>query len=141
MTLRLVFNPADSPLVADSAGHMIGGSDWGTVESLDPVSSDALSTGLLQEVDEPDDVAALDQRPDVNRAFKDAVKRHKDRKDKTEKAKKLDKDQLMELADVHLGEDEKPPHKDELVELVATSDVQIPDPPKSSGRGRSSKES
>lgn len=131
MTLRLVYNPTDTPLVIDAEGHVLGGSEWGTVESRDDTSGTLLTGRQLIEVDEPAGVP----EHELNPRFVRARKVHKDRKDKTERAAKLDKDKLRDLAEpLGVADDAT---KSELVEAVATSDVDIP----KSGRGRTSKES
>lgn len=126
MTLRLVANPTYSPLVVDEAGHLLGGREFGTVDSRDPISRVLLSAGLLIEKDLPADDADLRE---LSPAFVDATARHRERADRTEKASQLDKPALAELVDADPSE----PKRD-LVEQVATSTAEIPDT--RGGRGR-----
>lgn len=88
--LKLAYNTTDSAVLVDSAGYFIGGREWGTVDSTDDIASAELAAGRLVEADE--DAAADSGNP---LAF-DAVRHLRERRDRLEAAKAMDKDELVE---------------------------------------------
>lgn len=86
---KTAYNPTDGPMVVDEEGRVIGGRDWGTVNTTDPVAKVLLDDDSILLVDRSDDM-----NPDATAAFDrtdEVAKRH-------ETVKGLDKDSLLEVA-------------------------------------------
>lgn len=122
MALRLAYNTTDSAVLADEQGHLIGGRQWGTVDTTDPVSKGELASGRLVEVDE--DGVADSGNPDAVAA----VEALRARRDATDEARGLSKDELIEQLDPEVveslpkGADGKPA-KDDLVDAAASDEA------------------
>jgi hypothetical protein len=135
MTLQLAFNTTDSPVLVDSAGHTIGGHEWGVIDSTDELGSKA--SGLI-----PADEDAL--AGTSNPSAKAALEQLQERRDREEAARKLDKDQLVEavpdevLERLPEGGDGKPA-KDDLVDALVDSGEDIPQASKSTAKKTSSR--
>ena len=133
MTLQLVFNTGTTPLPIDEQGHVLGGGEWGTVETTDPVAKQHLDIDALVKVNE----SSLDGVEEylLAPAFVRARKTHKDKIDKQKKVKSLDRDQLedtLEQADVQLDGDEG--LRDLRDAVVADPHTDPPSPKRGSGR-------
>lgn len=62
MVYKTAFNTTDSPVVIDDEGHVLGGNEWGTVETTDDAVKAALDSGDLVLVDATSDAPDLDNR-------------------------------------------------------------------------------
>lgn len=123
MTLKLAYNTTSGPVLADSAGFVIGGHEWGPVDSTDQIALDAFARDDLIDADE-DALAASD-----NEVARAAVASLQSRRDREQAARALDKDALAEalpaevVEELPLGGDGKP-SKDDLVD-AATADPEV----------------
>lgn len=133
MTLRMVFNATDTPVRIDAEGHILGGGEWGTVESTDPPAKQAMRISALVEVD--DELATSDVTK-INPAFVRSQREHKVKKDKKDKIDKLPKEKVAEVA-ARLPEDDQPDDdalRAELEKAIINSDAEprIPRPSRTS---------
>lgn len=136
MTLRLVFNPTDGPLTVDAEGHVLGGGEWGSVESTDPTSRLLLDGGTLVETAVPATASEADLDPRFVAARKEMVVRQQ----RLDQARKLEKQVLAESLAGDESVSTEVDTKSELTHAVAVRDeIEIPRP--SRGKSRSSKES
>lgn len=105
-----VFNTTDSPLVVDAEGRIIGGGDWGTVDTTADEAKVALDDDRLVIVEERKDHPAAEvfARTAVVRKSADALA-------------KLDKDRLTALAEDNGVDPDQ--HKPELVRALAARGV------------------
>lgn len=63
---KTAFNTTDQPVAIDEAGRRIGGREWGTINTTDPVAKAALEDGTLVITDRPE---GDDINPDAAEAF------------------------------------------------------------------------
>lgn len=92
---RTAYNTTESPVVVSDDGRVIGGLDWGTVETTDEYARQALAANLLTVQDEPDE----DQKASMNPRALEAHERTAEIRERAEAAKNLDKDTLMDVAE------------------------------------------
>ena len=62
MVYKTAFNTTDSPVVIDDEGHILGGHEWGTVETTADAVKSGLDSGRLVLVDATSDSGDLDPR-------------------------------------------------------------------------------
>lgn len=119
MTFKTVFNTTDSPVVVDSEGRSIGGFEHGTVDTTEDLASDAMDAHvLIPSVLPTGDV-------EVDPQVKAAHAATKDRTEKAERLRKMEKDDLAALAasdpsTEHLADE----HKGDMVAGLAARDVE-----------------
>jgi hypothetical protein len=131
--LQLAYNTTDAPVLADDLGHVIGGRDWGTVDSTDAASKLALGTDSLVLVDE-DSIGK-----DANPAAVAAVERLTERRKRHDAATATQKDKLAEaLEDAGVDVDDDAT-KAELVEAAESSDVKLTAPRKPAAKSSSAR--
>lgn len=115
------FNPGDSPVVVSESGRSIGGGEWGTVETTDPIGKVGFDNEWLQKVDHPESYDGLN--PQAAAAMQQTDEWSK----KQEQAQSADKDVL--LADARqrgLVQETDEPHKASLVALYTEGGHDIP---------------
>lgn len=93
MTYKTVYNASDAALTVDEEGRVIGGREWGTVNTTDSVSKGHLDNGTLVVVEKPESDEG--QNPDAVSAFA----RTAEIEDRADKVADLDKDSLRETAE------------------------------------------
>lgn len=124
MSLKLAYNPTDCPVLADSQGYTVGGRSWGVVDSTDELTKAEYDAGRLIDADE-ETLAASDNADALA-----AVAALQSRRERLEAARALDKNELVDALPPETVEamDEGGdglPSKDDLVEAVAASDVDL----------------
>lgn len=120
---KTAFNTTDTPVPAGRFGQLIGGNEWGTVETTDDVARAGLENGGLMLIDTPKASASVDDQASA------AFDRTKTLRERGGKLDALDRDTLYELAvDAGMYDDgDEQPYKADLVERLAASDVDVPD--------------
>jgi hypothetical protein len=119
MTYKLAYNPTDGPVVIDTAGRMIGGRDWGAVDTTDDLTKTAVEQGRLVLPDPPGKGA----RPEALHAHRHAQALS----DRQEAFAAADKPRLQQLAaDGDLTGPDDEPSKTDLVALLVHSSVDTP---------------
>lgn len=92
MSYKTGYNTSESPLV-DSEGGVLGGREWWTIDTTDPVTKDNIETGVIVVVDRPKSGSRI--HPDAKAAFDNTdiiIER-------SQKAMALDKNSLQDLAE------------------------------------------
>lgn len=123
--LKLAYNTTDTAVV-DEQGYAIGGHSWGVADSTDEQSAADYAAGRLIDVDE-EAARGAGHLPDVV----NAVASLDERRGRLEAARKLDKEQLLQLADPEVVETlpvgaSGDPAKSDLVDAVAgDTDVEL----------------
>lgn len=127
MSYETVFNTGTQPVVVDDEGRVIGGGEWGAVQSNEPVVRDLLESGALVRVEEPVPDTAGGGTAPVNPSAQRAFDRVRAIQERNDRAASMDKDQLIEilqrvdpalLASLPRGGDGKPA-KEDLVEAIS----------------------
>jgi hypothetical protein len=119
MTYKLAYNPTDSPVVIDTAGRVIGGREWGAVDTTDEVAKTAAEQGQLVLPSPPGKGA----RPEALHAHR----RAQALSERQEAFSAAEKPRLQQLAvDADLIGPEGDPSKTELVALLVHSRVDTP---------------
>lgn len=148
---QTAYNTGTEALLADDLGRVIGGSEWGPVDTSSAAVKDALKADLLLLVD----VEAIPEdthEHQVNPALRDAVTSTADVNSRLEAIKATSKDDLKaalleapegaETLDTMADNPDKAT-KAELVDAMAgRTDIDVPDAPgktKQRGNGRSSR--
>jgi hypothetical protein len=120
MTFQLAYNPADGPVIIDSAGRVLGSREWGPVDSADDTAKQMLADNRLVRVDKPAKGAnddALAAAKETDRLNSRANQLHS----------KASKESMTAAArDAGLIGDDDSPTIAELVALLVRSDVPIP---------------
>lgn len=115
---KTAFNTTDGPLVIDDAGHTIGGGEWGTVQTTDPLVQAAVDADLLVVADIPDG-------DDVDPNARAAADRTAEVHDRSESLGALEPAELQKLAGKS-GVESEGLTKAKLVSALERSDVDIP---------------
>lgn len=133
MAHEVVYNTTDAPVIADDEGRVIGGGEWGAVDTTADTVKRALDRGDLVTV-EVNDQSHADARAARDRA--------EELTSRSSKLGNLGKDALVEMAtDAGLEIDpDDPPHKPDLVSMLAARDVEIPKRQSAAKSSDSSKE-
>lgn len=133
---KTAFNPSDTAVAVSDDGRVIGGHEWGTVDTTDPVGARLLDAGALILVDAPGDDA------DTSKVAAAAFERTDEITARAGQARELNKDLLHETAvDAGLVDEDDSVRKNELVGAVAeATDVEVPAPAKKSTTRRKSQE-
>lgn len=116
MTYVLAYNPTDSPVVIDTAGRVLGGREWGPVDTTDAAAKEAFDAERLLQPEAPAK-GSSGPAADATKAAAELTKR-------AESFGTADKEQLLATARAAglLGADDTP-HKPELVALLTRSAV------------------
>ena len=117
---KVAYNSTSGPVVIDDAGRVIGGGEWGVVDSTSDATKQAIDAGRLVWADEPPadggNPAAIDafEHGAFLTSRADALSAH-------------DREQLAGFArsDGLLGEDAPTPLKAQLVDLLARSSFDV----------------
>lgn len=117
------YNPTDGPVLIDDAGRVLGGGEFGPVDTTEQPTKDALEDGRLVRPDSEPGRGASDEAIA-------AAQRAKLLEERAQAFRALDKPVLIRLAgdvDVAPGlDDDQLPAKAALVSALAYSDVPVP---------------
>ena len=127
---RTGYNPTVSPVVVDDEGRTIGGREWGTYESTEDAAQQAIDRRDLIPIKDLDPTA--ETPPGVNPRALQAFEHTKVVRERKEKAAKVDKDALRQVAeDNDLIAPGQEPTATALREVLAEHpEVVIPEPDK-----------
>lgn len=136
MVYRTIFNTSDHPVVVDELGHVVGGHEWGTVETTDEVAKPLLDSGTLIEAEAGDPSNDLDPRAVA------AQERTEQTDQRATQASNASKEALENLARKNgLITGDESPSKGYLIAVLASSQVDLASLKSATNRAPSSKSS